>query len=95
MFNNTAPFSKILFIFTLLDHDLEFPKKKKHRLVLLSESSDDDINSENENDLNTENKSIPNSLSPLFNDSEAIVSTQQLMGFCSGQFQSQKLDAKV
>ncbi|KAE9523713.1 hypothetical protein AGLY_015931 [Aphis glycines] len=76
------------------DHDIEFPKKKKHRLVLLSESSDDDINSENENDLNSEIKSIPNSLSPLFNDSEAIVSTQQLMGFCSGQFQSQELDAK-
>lgn len=95
MFNNITPFSKILFISTLLDYDLEFPKKKKHRLVLLSESSDDDINRENENDLNTEIKSIPNSLSPLFNDSEAIVSTQQLIGFCSGQFQSQKLDAKV
>uniref|UniRef100_A0A2S2PHV4 Claspin n=1 Tax=Schizaphis graminum TaxID=13262 RepID=A0A2S2PHV4_SCHGA len=81
------------------DRDIEFPKKKKHRLVFLSESSDnddddDDIDSKNENNSNTEIKLIPNNLSPLFNDSEAIVSTQQLMGFCSGQFQSQKLDAK-
>jgi len=99
--NIIVPFCKILFIFIPLDRDIEFPKKKKHRLVLLSESSDDDdddnddMDSKNENNSNTEIKNIPNNLSPLFNDSEAILSTQQLMGFCSGQFQSQKLDAKV
>jgi hypothetical protein len=96
--NIIVPFCKILFIFISLDRDIEFPKKKKHRLVLLSESSDDDdddMDSKNENNSNTEIKIIPNNLSPLFNDSEAIVSTQQLMGFCSGQFQSQKLDTKV
>jgi len=60
---------------------------------LLSESSDDDMNSRDENHSNTEIQLIP--ALPLFNDSEAIVSTQQLMGFCSGQFQSQLLDAKV
>jgi len=53
------------------------------------------MNSRDENHSNTEIKLIPNNLSPLFNDSEAIASTQQLMGFCSGQFQSQQLDAKV
>lgn len=78
------------------DQDIEFSKKKKHRLVLLSESSDDDMNSKDENHSNAEIKFklIPNNLSPLFNDSEDINSTQQLMGFCSGQFQSQQLDAK-
>ncbi|KAL4135445.1 hypothetical protein QTP88_007054 [Uroleucon formosanum] len=75
------------------DCDIEFSKKKKRRLVLLSESSDEDTNSRCENHSNTEIKLIPN-LSPLFNDSEAMTSTQQLMGFCSGQFQSQQLDAK-
>ncbi|XP_060858503.1 protein PFC0760c-like [Metopolophium dirhodum] len=75
------------------DCDIEFSKNKKRRLVLLSESSDDDMDTRDENHSNTEIKLIPN-LSPLFNDSEAIASTQQLMGFCSGQFQSQQLDAK-
>lgn len=53
------------------------------------------MKSRDENHLNTDIKLISNNLSPLFNDSEAIVSTQQLMGFCSGQFQSQQSDAKV
>lgn len=52
------------------------------------------MDTRDENHSNTEIKLIPN-LSPLFNDSEAIASTQQLMGFCSGQFQSQQLDVKV
>ncbi|XP_022171942.1 claspin-like isoform X2 [Myzus persicae] len=76
------------------DCDIEFSKKKKRRLVLLSESSDDDMNSRDENHSNTEIKLSPNNVSPLFNNSETIVSTQQLMGFCSGQFQSQLLEAK-
>jgi len=61
----------------------------------LSESSDDDTNSKDENHSSAEIKLIPNNLSPLFNESEALPSTQQLMGFCSGQFQSQHYDAKV
>ncbi|XP_025196717.1 claspin-like [Melanaphis sacchari] len=78
------------------DRDIEFPKKKKHRAILLSESSDDEMNCTNENDSNTEINLISNNSSPLFNESEPIVSTQQLLGLCSGQFQSQsqQLDAK-
>lgn len=52
--------------------------------MLLSESSDE------ENDSITAIKLTPNDLKPLFDDeSQTNVSTQQLMGLCSGEFHTQ------
>uniref|UniRef100_A0A2S2QI87 Claspin n=1 Tax=Sipha flava TaxID=143950 RepID=A0A2S2QI87_9HEMI len=65
------------------DEDVnEFSKKRVRRLVL-SESSDDDSN--------LEIKLTTDDLMPLLKDPEETnVCTQQLMGLCSGQFQTQK-----
>lgn len=35
------------------------------------------------------------SLNPIFNASETNISTQQLMGLCSGQFQTQQSQSQV
>jgi len=52
--------------------------------MLLSESSDE------ENDSITDIKLTTNDLKPLFNDeSQTNISTQQLMGLCSGEFHTQ------
>lgn len=63
----------------------EFSKKKKRKLIALSESEDENDNIEDD-DCKTESKITSSGLYTT----ETNICTQQLMGLCSGQFQTQE-----
>lgn len=73
LYNNISPY------------DIEFSKKKRCRKIILSESSDDEsVVSNTEINLTSDDL-----IKPLFNEPEPTISTQQLMGLCSGEFHTQ------
>lgn len=76
---------------------LEFVKKKKRLLNVLSDSDDDDDNTNNDNnDSNRETDLTSNDLNLMLNGTETEnISTQQLMGLCSGEFLTQESDTQV
>lgn len=60
----------------------------------MSESSDDE-NSPNNSNANTKTEFSSNGFNALFDESDTIISTQQLMSLCSGQFYSQESQSQV
>lgn len=73
---------------------IEFSKKKR-KLVVLSDSDDDNGNSDDNGDLNTEIKLTSNDLMPFGNEVGSSFSTQQLLGFCSGKFETENPKTQV
>lgn len=64
--------------------------KKKRKIIALSDSDDED-DIINDDRSNTDSKLISHGLY----ETETNICTQQLMGLCSGQFQTQESEAEV
>lgn len=64
--------------------------KKKRKIIALSDS-DDENEIINDDSSNTDSKVITQGLY----ETDTNICTQQLMGLCSGQFQTQELEAEV
>lgn len=64
--------------------------KKKRKIIALSDS-DDENEIINDDSSNTDSKVITQGLY----ETDTNICTQQLMGLCSGQFQTQELESEV
>lgn len=84
--NKNKVFNLVLFLCFFFQ--VEFSAKKKRRLIVLSESSDED-------ETDREIKLTADDFIPISNEPETNISTQQLMDLCSGQFQTQQSESQV